>query len=192
MKAFVHPADLSQTEHVAAIEAGFALVGYARYVKVLELLAGADDHQVTMDWPGWAAQLAAQHDQAVEFLTFCDARGALVLEEQGEAVTLRCADLVPYSVAPPTPMPSDDTLFTTPEQWAEWFIADLSYPPSIAHEPEHLRQFARWCASRVTVGDMSEAVQVSIAKAEGLNIAALHRQLSALRKQRLEEAAGCF
>lgn len=194
MSAFVHSAELSASPAVKAIEANFALVGYARYLKVLEILAGAaegDDSRrsAAMTWDGWAAALAAQHDALSEFFAFCHEQGAFAVEDDGEQVTVSCDALALYRQAPASPeTPGDLTLFTTPEQWAEWFIEDLSYPPKLAHRPENLRMFRRWCASNVTVGEMCAAIQKTIEAGTGLGTAALHGYLQALRAQRIKEA----
>ncbi|MEQ5770029.1 hypothetical protein NFH98_20875 [Halomonas sp. H33-56] len=190
MTAFVHAATLSETEAVAAIESHFALVGYARYLKALEVIAAEGEARAaTLSWDGWAAALAGDQERLAEFFAFCAEWGALTFEDDGERVTVGCPELTlprdPREVLPP---PDEQTLYTTSEQWAAWFEQELSFPPAMAKDPKALRMFRRWCASNVTVGEMNAAVQRAVADNTGMNPAALHRQLQALRRQRLEDA----
>lgn len=190
MTAFVHAADLSSSEAVAAIQSRFALVGYARFVKTLEAIAAeGETRAAAMAWDAWEATLAGQQDQLAEFFAFCSELGVLSFEDDGEVVTVGCAELAlprdPSDVPPP---PSDQTLYTTAEQWAEWFVLELSFPPVMARDQEALRLFRRWCASNVTVGEMNAAVEASIASGAGPNPKALHGYLQAQRRQRLEDA----
>ncbi|MCO7217095.1 hypothetical protein [Halomonas sp. OfavH-34-E] len=194
MKAFIHHAELSASKAVADIEAHFALIGYARYLKVLELVAaeaGGDDtrRKVTLSWDAWAASLAGEQEVLAEFFAFCHDHGALSVEDDGERVTVECdgLDLCRGMRAVPEPA-GDQTLFTHHDQWVAWFIDDLSYSPKLANQPDNLRMFRRWCASNVTVGEMTAAVQRTIEAGTGLGTPALHGHLQALRAQRIKEA----
>lgn len=193
MSAFIHPAGLSRSEPVAAVCEAFALAGYARYVLLLEVLA-ADDKPVRMSYDAWAAELSSDDESVREFMAFCDEKGLLAVEDDGECLSVFSPVLQRFdpAQAAPAPTPTDETLYTTAEQWAAWFVNDLSYPPAVANDPETLRYFARWCASRVTVGDMGAAVQRSIDQGTGLGVVALHSHLSALRAKRLQEATQCY
>lgn len=193
MKAFVHPASMSASKAVVDIEAHFALVGYARYLKVLELVAdeadGSDARRaVTLSWDAWAASLAGEQDVLAEFFAFCHEHGVFEVEDDGERATVACLDLVlSRTESAPVP-PRDETLFTHHDQWVAWFIDDLSFPPKMANSPDNIRMFRRWCASNVTVGEMSAAVQKTIEAGTGLGAPALHGHLQALRAQRIKEA----
>lgn len=191
MSAFIHPAGLARSEPVAAVCEAFALAGYARYVLLLEVLA-ADTGPVHMSYDAWAAELHSDDESVREFMTFCADKGLLVAEDDGECLSVYSPVLERFDPAQAAPMPTDGTLFNTPEQWAAWFVNDLAYPPKTANSPDCRRYFARWCASRVTVGDMSEAVAVAIDTGTGVGVNALHTHLSALRAKRLQEASECF
>ncbi len=195
MKAFIHPAELSLSKAVADIEAHFALVGYARYLKVLELIAaeaGGNDgrHAVTLSWDAWAVSLSGEPDVLTEFFAFCQDHGVFDVEDDGEKATVTCSDLMLNGAEPsPGPRPTEQTLFTDSDQWVEWFIEELAYPPKIARKADNVRMFRRWCASNVTVGEMCAAVQKTIEAGTGLGTPALHGHLQALRAQRLKEAS---
>lgn len=191
MSGFVHPAGLARSEGVAAVAAEFALAGYARYVLVLETLSAAPA-PVTLSYDGWAAELHSDDESVREFLAFCAEQGLLVVEDDGESLTVHSPLLERVDAALVAHVPTDETLYTRPEQWAAWFINDLAYPPKTANSPDCLRFFARWCASRVTVGDMSAAVDAAIAQGSGVTVSALHAHLQRLRQQRLQEAAECY
>lgn len=191
MSAFVYPAGLSHSEGVAAVSSAFALAGFARYVLLLEVLA-ADAGAVRMSYDAWAAELYSDDEVVREFMAFCQEQGLLAVEDDGECLSVYSPVLERFDPAQAVPAPTDDTLYTNAEQWAAWFVNDLSYPPKVANDPETLRFFARWCASRVTVGDMGAAVQRSIDQGTGLCVEALHQHLSALRNQRLKEASQCY
>lgn len=191
MSAFIHPARLAQSEGVAAVSRAFALAGYARYVLLLEVLA-ADDGPVRMSYDAWAAELHSDDESVREFMAFCAEQELLGVEDDGECLSVYSPTLERFDPTQAAPTPTDETLYTTPEQWAAWFVSDLSYPPKTANNPDTLRYFARWCASRVTVGDMGAAVQASIDQGTGLGVSALHGHLSALRAKRLKEASQCY
>ena len=191
MSAFVHPAGLAGSDALAPLLSEFALAGYARYMLLLEVLA-ADAGAVRMSYDAWAAELSSDDESVREFMAFCEDQGLLAVEDDGECLSVCSLVMERYDPDQAAPTPTDETLYTTPEQWAAWFVNDLSYPPKVAKDPETLRFFARWCASRVTVGDMGAAVQRSIDQGTGLGVVALHGHLSALRNQRLKEATQCY
>lgn len=189
MSAFIHAANLSATEVVKKIEAEFALVGYARFIKTLELVAGqgSESGTLTLSWSAWEAALAGDQESLAEFFAFCANAGAFEMEDAGDTVVIRCPTLERPASGITSPA-TDSTLFTEPAQWAEWFIEDLSWPPAMANDPNNLRLFRHWCASNVTVGDMCAAIQVAIKENTGMSAGALHKQLRALRQRRIEEA----
>ena len=191
MSAFVHPAGLASSDALAPLLSEYALAGYARYMLLLEVLA-ADDKPVRMSYDAWAAELSSDDESVREFLAFCAEQALLVVDDDGECLSVYSPTLERFDPDQAAPAPTDETLYTTPEQWAAWFVNDLSYPPKTANDPETLRYFARWCASRVTVGDMGAAVQASIDQGTGLGVSALHGHLSALRAKRLKEASQCY
>lgn len=191
MSAFIHPAGLAKTEGVAAVAQAWALAGYARYVLLLEVLA-ASTGPVVMSYDAWAAELYSDDEVVREFINFCADQSLLAVEDDGETLSVFSSALERVTPAQAAPAPGDETLFTRHEQWAAWFVDDLSYPKKTADSADCGRYFARWCASRVTVGDMSEAVQAAISDGSGVGVSALHKHLQALRAKRIKEANECF
>lgn len=191
MSAFVHDSTFSQSEGVAAVMQEFALAGYARYVLLQEALA-AESGPVAMSADAWAAVLYSDDESVIELLQFCQSQGLLVIEDDGETLSVYSPVIERYDPSQIPQAPTNDTLFTRHEQWADWFINDMAYPPKIANNADCRRYFARWCASRVTVGDMCEAVNVATAQGSGVDVVTLHKHLQALRAQRLKEATECL
>ena len=188
MSAFVHPAGLAQSEGVATVAAEYGLIGYARYLLVLEALA-ATPGPVAKTYVAWGDLMQADDDSAREFMAFYQAQGLLIVEDDGESLTVHCPTLERVD---PAQAPTDDTLYHRPEQWAAWFINDLAYPPQVANHPGNLRYFARWCVSRVTVGEMSAAVEAALGQGDAATVTVLHDILQAHRAQRLREAVECY
>lgn len=174
----------------AAVEQHFALVGFARYVKALALIAGAGDAgRVSLSWEAWAASLAAQPEVVSEFFNYCQEQGVFTVDDDGEQVALGCPSLVQVaSDDPATPAVESPLLFTHSDQWVAWFIEEIAYPTKIANRADNVRMFRRWCASNVTVHEMNTAVQLTIKAGTGLGTSALHGHLQALRAQRIKEA----
>lgn len=191
MSAFIHEAGLARSEGVAAVANAFALAGYARYVLLLEILA-ASPGPVCMSYDAWAIELHSDDESVREFMQFCQEQGLLVVDDSNETLNVHSPVIKRYDPSQAVEPPSDNTLYTRSEQWAEWFINDLAYLPRETQKPENIRFFARWCASRVTVGDMSDAVEAATAQGTGITPPALHKHLQALRNKRLQEANECF
>lgn len=158
---------------------------------LLEVLA-ASTGPVVMSYDAWAAELYSDDEVVREFINFCADQSLLAVEDDGETLSVFSSALERVTPAQAAPAPGDETLFTRHEQWAAWFVDDLNYPPDMANSRDSMRYFARWCASRVTVGDMSEAVQAAISDGSGVGVSALHKHLQALRAKRIKEANECF
>lgn len=186
----VIPCDALSSDHARAVEQHFALLGFARYVKVLALLASeGQSGRVVLSWEAWAALLAAQPEPLSEFFSVCQAQGVFTVEDDGEQVAVECPALVrevPSEAT--TPDVASPLLFTHAEQWTAWFVEEMAYPPKIANRADNQRMFRRWCASNVTVEEMNTAVQITIKAGTGLGTAALHGHLQALRARRIKEA----
>jgi len=188
MSAFVHPAGLAHSEGVSAIAAEYGLIGYARYLLVLETLAAATG-PVRKTYVEWGDLMEADDDSAREFMAFYQEQGLVIVEDDGEALTVHCPTLERVD---PAQAPTDDTLYHCAEQWAGWFINDLAYPPHVANHPDNLRYFARWCVSRVTVGEMSAAVDAALSQGSAPTVIDLHDHLQAHRAKKLKEAVECY
>lgn len=182
------PSHALSSDAATTVEQQFSLVGFARYVKVLALMASAgSDGRVSLSFEAWAAALAAQPEALSVFFNYCQERGVFTIEDDGELMTLSCQALVQAPEAP-APTVVETPLFTHAEQWAAWFVEEMAYPPAVANRAENQRMFRRWCASNVTVSEMNAAVQLTIKAGTGLGTPALHGHLHALRAQRIKEA----
>ena len=194
MPGFKVPAGLSTLVIVRKVEQRFGLLGFARLLKLVELVADA----ATVPAPGsavvaWGDALQALgcgQDDAAEFLTYCE--HALVLERSGSEGRLRltlrgelAAMLVEavHDAPPPAPM-----LFCTEQQWADWFMADLNCPPYLANDAGSRQLFRRWIATNVTVTEAEAAMQRVIEAREAFSPAVLHDHLAAVRKAKIERA----
>lgn len=174
----------------AAIEQHFALVGFARYVKALALVASEGKQgRVALSWEAWAVALAAQPEALSEFFNYCQEHGVFTVEDDGEQVALGCPALAQVASDEAAPVAkASPLLFTHSDEWVAWFKEEMAYPPKIANRAENVRVFRRWCASNVTVEEMNTAVQLTIKAGTGLGTPALHGHLQALRAQRIKEA----
>lgn len=186
----VIPCGALASDASATVEQHFALVGFARYVKALALIANAGDAgRVSLSWEAWGASLAAQPEALSEFFNYCQEQGVFTVDDDGEQVTLGCPSLLQVSSREPvTTAVESPQLFAHPDEWVTWFIEEMAYPPKIANRADNVRMFRRWCASNVTVHEMNTAVQLTIKAGTGLGTSALHGHLQALRAQRIKEA----
>jgi hypothetical protein len=188
-----YPVGLSEWVIGKKIEQRFGLIGIARLIKLVELVAERNAPATTapsavVAWGDFMAALHCNNEIATEFLAYCDhARvidqgsedGRLRLTLVGElAMRLACAEAV---AAPPV----GRLLFVTHQQWAEWFKAELSCPPYLVNDPVTLKLFRRWCATNVTVDEVEAAIERSKHAQEAPHPAALHDHMKALRLEKL-------
>lgn len=86
MKWFKHLADASASELISEVEALYGLEGYARYFKILEVVAGKMDHtnrcEVAYPWQKWQEILRGKRGRLTTFLTFLQERGAITFREE--------------------------------------------------------------------------------------------------------------
>jgi hypothetical protein len=176
---------------VRKVEQRFGLAGFARMVKLIELLATSAERstgRVTMRASDWLDALQIGRQELDEFLAFLQAAGWLSVEQGADpaaplSVTLANAALY---------LPANDgpQLFVDPVQWGDWCAVELSFPNWLIRDPHTQGLFRRWCASNVTTGEMVEAAKAAVAASAQLSPSELHEQLQAIRRQRIEQARG--
>lgn len=195
MQGFLKVTGLSELVIVRKVEQRFGFPGYARLVKLLELIGGAgpvvDGEPVVMPWADvleiW--QLADMRSR--EFLKYCEEANALrVTRDDGLFQVTLCGELAALMAsAPMVPAVSaGPVLFETEDQWAAWFAADLNCPPYLANDACTRQLFRRWCATNVTVAEVEAAVELAIKAKEEPLPAALHDHLKTVRNTKIERA----
>lgn len=174
------------------VEQRFGLVGIARLLRLVELVAERSDPEakslsVVVAWGDFLSALQCNQEVAGEFLTYCE--HARVLDRGSEDGRLRlvlvgelAAILRPVEPAAPA---KGRQLFDTDRQWIEWFKGDLNCPPYLLNDPLTRQLFRRWCATNVTVDEVEAAIERAIAVSEAPQPAILHDHLKALRQEKL-------
>lgn len=194
MRGFRVPAGLSALVIARKVEQRFGLPGFARLVKLVELVADADTvpapAAALVAWADLLEALVADQAAAGEFLDYLEA--AAVLERAGGEGRVRLtltgelaamlADL-PLEAAPAPP-----ALFTRVQQWVDWFLAEFACPPYLANDPASRNLFARWIATNVTTDEAAAAVQLAVEAREAPTPAVLHDHLRAVRAAKIERA----
>lgn len=181
------PTTFSTGASVASVERAFGLAGYARLVKVLELLAGYDPSAagvLTMTAAAWCEWLSASPGELRQFLEHLGRSGWLRYSQEDGVITV---DLLKADDFLPGPAP---VLFSDPGQWVFWCETELNMPRHVSGDPYTLQLFRRWCASNVTVTEMLQACELASQGQPDLSPPALHRHLQAVRRLRLEQAKG--
>ncbi|MCE1119125.1 hypothetical protein, partial [Pseudomonas sp. NMI795_08] len=159
--------------------------GYARLVKLLELLAGYDPAAagvLTMTTAAWCEWLSASPGELRQFFEHLGRSGWLTYSQDDGSITV---DLLKADDFLPGPVP---VLFSAPEQWAFWCETELNMPHHVTGDPYTLQLFRRWCASNVTVTEMQQACELAAQGQPDLSPTALHGHLSTVRRHRLEQA----
>lgn len=90
MKYIKHMSNSSSDDFIVELEEVFGLEGYARWWKLLEAIASqmknSDDYSLAYPWSKWQIILKGRRKKLEEFLTFCEARGKIVLVQKKEIV----------------------------------------------------------------------------------------------------------
>lgn len=195
MRGFRVPAGLSSLVISRKLEQRFGLLGFARMIKLIELVADMSAAEspasIVVAWGDFLIALGCNQHDAGEFLTYCE--HARVVERSTDDGRLRLTligELAPLveSEAPPPPVPVGPVLFATDKQWTAWFIAELNCPPYLAHDPSTRQLFRRWCATNVTIDEIEAAVELAIKASEAPTPAALHDHLKTVRNTKIERA----
>lgn len=194
MRGFRAPAGLSSLVIVRKVEQRFGLIGFARLLKLVELVADAPtatgETSAVVAWGDALQALGCNQDDAAEFLSYCE--HAQVLERSGSEGRLRLSlrgELAAMLLeAAPDAAPPAPVLFATEQQWVDWFMADLDCPPYLANDAMSRQLFRRWIATNVTVDEAEAAMQRVIEAREAFSPAVLHDHLAAVRKAKIERA----
>ncbi|MNG63291.1 hypothetical protein D3C79_215150 [compost metagenome] len=181
------PAGLSAGGPGSSVERAFGLEGYARLVKLLELLAGYEPAAagvLTMTSAAWCEWLSASPGELRQFLEHLGRSGWLRYSQEDGVITV---DLLKADDFLPGPAP---VLFIDPGQWVFWCETELNMPRQVTSDPYTQQLFRRWCASNVTVTEMLQACELASQAPPDLSPTALHRHLQTVRRLRLEQAKG--
>lgn len=184
------PSNFSASPVAGRVEKRFGLVGFARLIKLLELL-GSSDHAtggvVPLPKSDWLDALHASSDELHELLNFLSKAGWLTYSEGDEpgaplvVAFLKADDFLP-AAAP--------ILFTAADQWVFWCETELNMRREVTGDPNNQGLFRRWCASNVTVTEMLQACDEAAPTNPQLTPSVLHAQLQTVRRARLEKARG--
>ena len=184
------PFGFSGSALVRRVEKCYGLSGFARLLKLLELLGTNDLAMrgvVPLPKSDWLDQLQASSDELYDFLGFLTKSGWLTYSEGDEPGAplvvhfLKADDFLPYA---------EPLLFAAAEQWVFWCETELNMRREVTAAPESQALFRRWCASNVTVTEMLQACEEAAPGNRELSPAVLHVQLQAVRRARLEKAKG--
>ena len=183
--------DFSAQPVARKVEQRFGLAGFARMVKILELLACSATARagvITMPVSDWLDALQCGTHELDEFLRYLTKAGWLATE-QGEDPGAPLAVTV-TNAATYLPAAADPQLFTEAAQWRAWCSAELAFPAWLLDDAATQRLFRLWCAVNVTTDELQQAVDAAIATKGDLSPATIHDQLNAIRRARLAKAKG--
>lgn len=186
---FLHPRNLSESALIERLQARWDLVGYARWVKLLEQ---CDTEGVAELVPtDWTDALRCGRAELDEFLAFCQRHHAVTVtqgEDTHSPLRVVVSEFEPYQLLP-TLLDRPVRLPQRADEWRLWCSIELSMPNWLLDDPATQQLFRRWCASNVTVTEMEEAAKLAAALPEPkVSPAALHDQLQVVRRQRLAQA----
>jgi len=194
MRGFSVPPGLSALVITRKVEQRFGLLGFARLIKLVELVADAATvpapAAAIVAWPDLLEALGADHGTAGEFLAYCSAAGVLerTTSDDRERLTL-CGELAALLADRPIQAdPASPVLFTEEQQWSDWFLAEFNCPPYLASEPDSRQLFRRWIATNVTTEEAEAALQLAIEAREAPTPSVLHDHLRAVRAAKIERA----
>lgn len=183
------PPVLSEHPQIEALEERFGLLGYARFVKLLEQCDGAGTAAMSaIDWMG---VLRAGRDDVDTFLAFLAQRRVIELSQSKDPsapVLVQVVDFEQYHVDPSYAARAV-VVFTTAAQWSAWLSIELSVPAFLINDGSTQRLLRHWCATNVTLAEAVEAVDLATkATPPDITPAALHDYIKAIRVRRIEEA----
>lgn len=195
MRGIWLPAGLSGLVISKKLEQRFGLLGFARMLKVVELVAELRARDAptsaTVAWGDFMATLSCNQEEAGDFLAYCEL--ARVLDRGNDAGRLRLTLLGELAVLlgdqPAPPPVAGPVLFTKEEQWCEWFLGEWGCPSWMVNEPGTRRLFRRWIATNVTVDEMEAAAERAKDAREAPVPAVLHDHLKAVRTIKIERAS---
>ena len=98
IKWFKHYADASDDEFVAELEEIFGLAGYARWFKMLEIIAKqmdkSDRCSVSYSWVKWQALLKGKRNKLETFLVHCENKLKINLKQTENILEIKCSNLL--------------------------------------------------------------------------------------------------
>lgn len=191
MPATPSPIGISDWVITRKLEQRFGLIGVARLLKLVELVAerldaAAKAPSAVLAWGDFMSALHCDGETAGDFLSFCD--HARVLDRGNDEGRLRLTllgELAACFAGAEAVEVERREVFTTAKQWSEWFAFDLNCPPYLANDPYTKKIFERWCITNVAVDEVQAAVERAIQRGEAPQPAVLHDHLKALRLDRL-------
>jgi hypothetical protein len=170
---------------VRTITQRLGLVGFARLVLILEECTDAG--QVSMSRRDWLATLQCSAVEFDELLGVLDQVGAFRSSQlPGELapLMLSMAQSLQFLLVKPDPA---TVVLTTAAQWADWMAVELAAPGWLTSDPASQELFRRWCASNVTLGEMSQAAELA-ALVPDLTPNGLHAKWKEVRATRVAHA----
>lgn len=182
------PANFSTWSVASRVQKRFGLFGYARLIKMLELLGSSDPASsgvVPLPKNDWLEALAITAEDLHEFLNFLAKGGWLTFTEGDEPGAplvvhfLKADEFLPYA---------EPLLFSAPDQWVFWCETELNMRREVTSDPSSHALFRHWCASNVTVAEMLQACEEAAPQHDQLTPSVLHVQLRSVRRERLEKA----
>lgn len=188
MPALNLPSGFSTSVVARRVENRYGLAGFARLIKLLEILASSDTASggiVPLPRSDWSGALGVSDEELYDYLGALMRFGWLTFSEGAEpgaplvVVFCQADDYLPRA---------EPLLFTSPDQWAFWCETELNMRREVAGDPLTLGLFRRWCASNVTVTEMHQACEEAAPHNAELTPSVLHAQLQSVRRARLEKA----
>lgn len=179
---------LSMSPLVQNLERRFGLVGYARLVKMLELLAASDiaaGGVVPLPKSDWLDALQVSADELHAFLCFLSKAGWLTYSEGDEPGAPLVVDFLKADDFLPEPVP---ILFAGANQWIFWCETELNMRREVTGTADSQGLFRRWCATNVTLDEMNAAIELAVKAGTALTPTNLHTLLMTVRKEKLEVA----
>lgn len=193
MRGFTVPAGLSGLVISKKLEQRFGLLGFARMLKLVELVADmtepGEPPTAVVAWGDFLLTLGCSQQDAGDFLAYCDHARVLDRgEDDGRLKLTLLGDLAGMLKQSSAGSQVGPELYAKPEQWKAWFMADLNCPPYLANDPYTQQLYRRWCATNVTVEEMQAAVELAIKAGEAPMPASLHDHLKTVRNSKIERA----
>lgn len=188
MPALNLPFGFSTSVIASRIEKRYGLAGFARLIKLLEILASSDTASggiVPLPRSDWRDALRCTDEELYDFLGTLMRCSWLTFSEGDEpgaplvVVFCHADDYLPMA---------EPLLFSAPDQWVFWCETELNMRREVTGDPLTLGLFRRWCASNVTVTEMHQACEEAAPHHSELTPGVLHAQLQAVRRVRLEKA----
>lgn len=180
------PANFSALPIVLKVEQRFGVAGFARLIKLLELLPSSPDHAlgiIELPASDWQSALQVGSHDLTAFLAYLATDGFLSVEQSQESgAPLRVTLAGPCDFLPAAQLPK------VANEWCQWLAVELSMPAHHGKDPYNQSLFRHWCATNVTIDEMNAAIELAIKAGAGLTPSNLHTFLKTVRKEKLDVA----